>query len=51
MQEDGQKIETKEINERFMCIIRSKDDTGMLIKYYFHKNEFWNLYMIEDESI
>ena len=51
MQEDGQKIETKEINERFMCIIRSKDDTGLLIKYYFHKNEFWNLYMIEDESI
>lgn len=47
----GQEIETKEINERFMYIIRSKDDTGLLIKYYFHKNKFWNLYMIEDESM
>lgn len=49
--EYGQKIETKEINEKFMYIIRSKDDTGILMKYYFHKNEFWNLYMIEDESM
>ena len=49
--ESGQKIETQKINEKYMYIIRSKDDTGLLIKYYFYKSEFWNLYMIEDESI
>lgn len=47
----NQKIEIREMNENYMYIIRSKDDTGLLIKYHFYKNEFWNLYMIEDDSI
>jgi hypothetical protein len=47
----GQKIEAKEVSKNYMYIIRSKYDTGLLIKYHFFKNEFWNLYMIEDESI
>ena len=47
----AQKIEKREVNENYMYIIILKEDTGLHIKYHFHKNEFWILYMIEDESI
>lgn len=46
-----QKIKIKKNDEKNACIIRSKDDTGMLVRYHFYKIKFWILYMIEDNSI
>ena len=45
----GQKIEAKEVSKNYMYIIRSKDDTGLLIKYHFYKNKFRNHYMKKNE--
>jgi hypothetical protein len=49
--ESEQKLEIVQIDDENAEIIRSKDDTGLLIKYHFKKNKCWNLYMIEDDSI
>ena len=51
MNEDKQKLKIVPIGKNNAEIIRSKDDTGLLIKYHFIKNKCWNLYMIEDDSI
>lgn len=47
----NQKLKIVQIDKNKAEIIRSKDDTGLLIKYHFKKNKCWNLYMIEDDSI
>jgi hypothetical protein len=47
----GQKIKIIKIDEKNAYIIRSKDDTGLIVRYHFYKIKFWILYMIEDDSI
>jgi hypothetical protein len=49
--EDKQKLKIVQTDKNNAEIIRSKDDTGLLIKYHFKKYKCWNLYMIEDDSI
>lgn len=51
LNEDKQKLKIVQIDKNNAEIIRSKDDTGLLVKYHFKKNKCWNLYMIEDDSI